>query len=134
MSEVSDLSEVLNDGVLSEPYTILRSTGTFQLGGWVTTEVSIPGYGTVSVASEQDLLMVPEGDRITGSMVFHSQQRIYETQLDSNPTYGQGGYGATKQWVSDKMFWNYQTYRVLKVGPYPNRNFWKAIAIREAGI
>jgi len=82
MSEVSDLSEVLNDGVLSEPYTILRSTGTFQLGGWVTTEVSIPGYGTVSVASEQDLLMVPEGDRITGSMVFHSQQRIYETQLE----------------------------------------------------
>jgi hypothetical protein len=123
MSEVSDLSATIDDGVLSEPWVIERSTGQFQVGGWVTSVINLPGYGVVSVASEQDLLMIPEGDRVTGSMIFHSTQRIYETQEDAN---GQ-------QFVSDKMIWNYQTYRVMKVGTYPNRNYWRAIAVRIQG-
>jgi hypothetical protein len=137
MSEVSDLSAVVDDGVLSEPYTIERSTGVFQLGGWVTTAINVPGYGVVSVATDQDLLMLPEGDRITGSMVFHSLQRIFETQIDGGygqTAYGQGNFGETDQHVSDIMIWNYQRYRVLKVYPYPNRNYWKAIAVRLAGV
>lgn len=127
MSEVSDLSFVIDDGVLSEPWSIVRSTGTFEFGGWVTVETQICGYGVVSVASEQDLLMIPEGDRVTGAMVFHSRCRIYETQFDP------GTFGPGKQWVSDKMLWNYQLYRIMKVGPYPNRNYWRAIGVREQG-
>jgi hypothetical protein len=126
-----DLSDVVTDPDLAESYTIQRSTGSFEFGGWVTTPSTIPGYGVVSVATEQDLEMIPEGDRVTGSMVFHSEARIYETQLD-----GAGGItvGATTQRVSDKILWNYQLYRVLHVSPYPNRNFWKAVAVRMAGI
>jgi len=137
MSEVDDLSFVVDDGVLSESYTIQRSTGLFKLGGWVTDSNNVPGYGVVSVANEEDLLMVPEADRVTGAMVFHSQQRIYETQLDDgygNPNYGSGeGYGATTQRVSDILIWGFQRWRVLHVSPYLNRNYWKAIAVRLAG-
>lgn len=130
MSEVSDLGFVVSDGVLSEPYSIIRSTGSFQKGGWVTSETTIPGYGVVSVATAEDLEMVPEGDRVTGSMVFHSQDRIYETMLDVPAQ------GATVQRVSDIMVWPVGTnrqWRVLSVFPYPNRNYWKAIAVRLAG-
>jgi len=127
VSELDDLSFVVDDGVLSESYTINRSTGTFQLGGWQTVVTSIPGYGVVSVANMEDLDMIPEGDRVTGAMVFHSQQRIYLTQLDSGPN-------GPQQRVSDIIVWNYQQWRVLHVGPYPNRNFWKAIAVRLQGM
>lgn len=132
MSEVSDLSFVIDDGVLSESWTIMRSTGTFIFGGWVTTPTLVDAYGVVSVASEQDLNMLPEGDRITGVMVFHTQTRIFETQLDV-PPYGEGDVGIPNQRVSDIMVWNYQQYRVLHVGPYPNRNYWKALAVRIQG-
>lgn len=134
MSEVNDLSFIMDDGVLGEPYTIQRATGTFVLGGWQIDSVNIPGYGVVSVANDQDMLQIPEGDRITGAMVFHSTKRIYETQLDSNPSYGQGPFGGTTQWFSDIMIWNYQSYRIMKVGPYPNRSYWRGIGVRMAGV
>jgi len=125
MSEMMDLSEVVNDGVLSEDYSILRSTGVFQLGGWATTSTTISGYGVVSVASSEDLEMVPEGDQLSGAMVFHSQEQIFITEFDESA----GGV----QRVSDIILWNSQKYRVLNCWPYPNRNFWKAIAVRMPG-
>ncbi len=132
MSELDDLSFVIDDGVLSESYNIIRSIGQFAIGGWTTSNNTVPGYGVVSVATPEDLEMIEEGDRVTGAMVFHSQQRIYETQLD-----GEGGgpevLGGGTQRVSDIMFWNYQRWRVLHVYPYPNRNYWKAIAVRMQG-
>jgi hypothetical protein len=137
MSEVDDLSFVVDDGVLSDFYTVMRSTGTFQLGGWVTTPTNIQGYGVVSVANNEDLEMIPEGDRVTGAMVFHSQQRIYLTQLDAGygqSDYGESPFGVGIQRVSDILVWNFQQWRVLHVGPYPNRNYWKAIAVRLAGV
>ena len=123
MSEISDLSAIIDDGVLSDSWTILRSIGEFQPGGFVSTSTSIPGYGVVSVASEEDIQSIPEGDQIGGAMVFHSQSRIYETVKDSNGV----------QHVSDILVWNSQQYRVMKVGPYPNRNYWKAVAVRTQG-
>lgn len=128
MSEVNDLSAVVDDGILSETYLIERSTGSFQIGGWVQNSVTINGWGVVSVASQEDLDEVPEGDRVTGAMVFHSEQRIYLTQLDQP---------SDNQRVSDVMVWplgTTQKWRVLHVGPYPNRMFWKAIAVRLAGV
>jgi hypothetical protein len=118
-----DLSRVVAGNLLTESYTIQRSTGFFGPGGSSSVSTSIPGFGVVSVASDQDLQMVPEGDRVTGAMVFHSQERIYETQVDANG----------KQRISDKILWNFQLYRVLTVGPYPNRGFWRAIGVRMAG-
>jgi hypothetical protein len=127
MSEVSDLSEVVDDGTLSEVYVIQRSVGQLQPGGWVTAVTNLPGWGVVSTAREEELKMLPEGDRVTGAMVFHSMERIYETQLDGVLV------GNPQQRVSDKMIWYDQVWRVLAVFPYPNRNYWKAIAVRLQG-
>lgn len=137
MSEVGDLAFVVDDGVLSESYTVERSTGVFALGGWQMSSVNVPGYGVVSVANAEDLEMVPEGDRATGSMVFHSQARIFITQMDQgygNPDYGDHGFGGSVQRVSDILIWNRQRWRVLTCYQYPNRNFWKAIASRLGGM
>jgi hypothetical protein len=121
MSEI-DLSDVINDMTLAEEYTIQRLSGLFQLGGWQQTVTTIDGYGVVSVASDEDLLRIPEGDRLTGAMVFHSECEIYITELEGI------------QRISDQLLWNNQLYRVCHVAPYgPNRNYWKAIAVRMAG-
>jgi hypothetical protein len=137
-----DLSRVVAGNLLTESYSILRSTGYFAIGGYKTKATEIPGFGVVSVATDQDLLMVPEGDRVSGAMVFHSEQRIYETQMDAHPPnsgFGQGGYdGGTygsgpTQHVSDIILWNFQKYRILNVGPYPNRQYWRAIGVRLSG-
>lgn len=127
MSEVSDLAFVVDDGVLSESYSIARETGSFQIGGFVTTERIVPGWGVVSVANAEDVEMIPEGDQITGAMVFHSQQRIFATQKDVTPV------PSGTQYVSDQLIWEFQRWRVLHVYPYPNRNYWKAIAVRMQG-
>jgi hypothetical protein len=122
--------------MLPEPYTIQRSTGQFTSSGWITTPTNVAGYGVVSVASAQDLNMVPEGDRVTGAMVFHSQQRIYETQQDGGygqADYGGGGFGTAQQFVSDQIAWKGQLYRVLNVSPYPNRGYWRAVGVRMSG-
>jgi len=123
MSEVSDLSEVIDDGILGEPFTINRSTGVFSLGGYVITPVSIAAYGVVSVARDEDLREIPEADRVTGAMVFHTSTRIYLTQQDADGT----------QHISDIVLWNYQLYRIIHVGPYPNRTYWKALGVRIQG-
>jgi hypothetical protein len=136
MSEMGDLSFVVSDGVLSEDYQIIRSTGVFQSGGWVTSSTVVPGYGVVSVASEEDLESIPEMDRVTGAMVFHSVDRIFLTEQDNSlgdQGYGSGGYGVVIQRVTDIFVWNNTRWRVLHVSPYPNRGFWKAIAVRLAG-
>jgi hypothetical protein len=130
MSEVDDLAFVITDGVLSEPWTIQRSTGSFQLGGWVTTSTTIDAWGVVSVAQPEDLEMIPEADQVTGIMVFHTQQIIYITRKDKPEN------GVEVQRVSDIMIWpvgTLQRWRILHVFPYPNRNYWKAFGVRMSG-
>ncbi len=122
MSEVGDLSFVVNDGVLSESYQIERTIGTFGLGGFSQSSTTIPGWGVVSVATQKDLEMIPEGDRPSGAQVFHSEEVIYETLETSTQS--------SSQYVSDVMIWGNTRWRVLAVWPYPNRNFWKAVAVR----
>ena len=131
-----NLTRVVAGNMLPESYTIQRSTGEFTSNGWVQTPTNVLGYGVVSVADKQDLNMVPEGDRVTGAMVFHSQQRIYETQLDGGygqPSYGAGGFDEATQRVSDQIFWRGQLYRILNVSPYPNRGYWRAVGVRMSG-
>jgi hypothetical protein len=130
MSEVSDLAFVIDDGTLSEDFIIARQTGSFQIGGWIHTEQQIPGWGVVSVATAEDLEMVLEGDKLTGAMVFHSQQRIYITEEDNGPP---PDFKPGTQYISDQMIWNNHRWRVTECFPYPNRNYWKAIAVRMKG-
>lgn len=132
-----DLSDVVA-GDMGESYTIIRSTGVFQRGGWtINSTTNVPGFGIVSVAQPEDLEMIPEMDRITGAMVFHSVDRLYLTELDQGGFgaggFGQDGYGSVAQRFTDIIVWNNLQWRVMHVSPYPNRGFWKSVAIRLQG-
>jgi hypothetical protein len=117
-----DVSEVILDGDLAQPFTILRSTdGKFVMGGWQDRLVTIKAFGVITVASVEQLRMVPEGDRVTGAMAFYSTQQLFKTHVD--PTPGN----------SDILMWRGQKYRVSEVKPWADSGYWMAIGVRISG-
>lgn len=116
-----DMSEVVNDPDFAQAFQIIRSSGgAYVLGVFNESQTTITSYGVISVAQPRDLLQLPEADRVTGMMVFHSQQPIFETSQNR---------GAT----SDILIWQEQQFRVQNVFPYRDYSYWKAFAVRMQG-
>ncbi len=116
-----ELQDVVNDYDLADNFTILRSEGSFVAGGWQDKKTSIPVWGVVTVATDKQLQMIPEADRVTGARMFLCEQPLYTTSEMNSGT-------------SDILVWGNQQYRVLSVGPYENRGgYYCAIASRMSG-
>lgn len=120
-----NLSAVVMDAHLAECFTILRSSGQWAPGGWVEGPVtSIPVFGVITVADAKALEMVPEGDRITGSLQVFCNQAIYTTAVDARPD---------APAVSDRIKWRGCIYRVQNVSNWCSWGFYSAIAVRMEG-
>jgi hypothetical protein len=131
------VAEVVLDPDLAENFTVNRLTGSFQLGGWVQTSTTIQFYGIVTVASNKDLQMIPEGDRVTGSMLFHSTERMYLTELDTgtySPSMCTPATGIPEQHISDQISWRGQLFRIISVAPWADFGYWRAIGVRMSGV
>jgi hypothetical protein len=116
-----DLTRVVNNPLLCQSFTILRSTGQQGPGGWINQETSLTAYGVISVARYRDLLMIPEGDRTTGAMVFHSSSPMYLTRIGAN------------QGISDILLWRGEQYKVSSVAHYEDYGYYSATAVRMLG-
>lgn len=114
-----NVSEVINDPDLVQPFTILRSIGEFVSGVWESETTQIDGLGVIAEVSERDLDMVPEGDVVKGMRVFWSVAQIYATHA----TEGIGG-------SSDILLHRGSSYRVLKVELYGDYGYYRAVATR----
>lgn len=68
------------DMIAPQPFTILRSTGKFVPGGFDSTTTSIPVFGPVQQASDREIQMLPEADRVSSIRSFWSTQPMYETR------------------------------------------------------
>jgi hypothetical protein len=110
-----DLSEVVNDSDFAQLFTVRRLTGSYVNGAWVTSAVDIQIYGIVTVASNKDLQMIPEGDRVTGSMLFHASQPLYITELQGGAGQSPFGYSGPVQETGNQIAVNGQLY--LSVAP-----------------
>jgi hypothetical protein len=120
-----NVAEVVSDPDLCQTVTVQRSHGAFALGGWSDSQATtstFPISAVVTVASENDLRQVPEGDRVAGAMMFHTTQPLYLT------------HGATPQAAdSDILVWNGNRYRLIKIWPYVNYGYYKAMGVRMSG-
>ena len=117
-----DMSDIVKSPEWGQSFTIYRGPGSWLNGVWQPGSDPVQGQGAVTVATANDLEMIPEGDKVVGAMVFHSQQPIYQTYGDAN------GAGAS----SDIIVWRDQRYRVLQVGPFCDYGFYRAICTRMA--
>lgn len=103
----------------AQSYTVYRETGSWQAGRWVSKEASLTMTGTVTVAKPNDIMQIPEGERVTGAMCFYSLEPIYETRL-GNPSEG----------TSDQVEWNGSRYRIYSIMPWSDYGYCKAIGVR----
>jgi hypothetical protein len=116
---VIDVSEVITDPDFAQPFSILRTTGSFGEGGWIpNASTSIPTYGVITVANEKELDQIPEGDRIKGAMIFHTVTEIRTTNV--------GG-------ISDQIEWNGDLYKIYQVAPWKDYGYYRAIGSRLTG-
>jgi hypothetical protein len=115
-----EVTDVCNAPELAQDYTIQRSAGSWVDGVWQSATTDVAGFGVISVAKPKDLQMIPEGDKITSAMVFHSELPIYTTHENGD---GQGG-------SSDILIWRGNRFRVIQVAEYVDYGFFRAIATR----
>lgn len=114
------VAEVVNDPEFAQPFEISRSTGQWIVGKFQSTAVLVPGYGVIADPTNEEINMVPEGDRAEGVMVFWSSQPMYTTHAD-----GKGGDGS-----SDILCWRGLKFRVLNVKQFQDYGYYRAIGVR----
>lgn len=69
------------DMIAPQPFTVLRSTGQWVAGGFQPNQTTlIPMFGPVQQASDKEITMLPEADRIGAIRSFWSTQPIYTTR------------------------------------------------------
>lgn len=113
------VAEVVNDPDLAQPFTILRSGGSWVNGVWQSLTTQVQSYGVIAEPTVREIEMIPEGDLVRGAIVFWSAQPIYGTHA----TNGSGG-------SSDILIWRGHNYRVLDVKQYQDWGFYRAMATR----
>lgn len=77
-----EVQDVVADAEMTapEPWTILRSVATYQWGGVASSVTPIPTSGPVRVASNREIQMLPEADRVGSIRAFYSLQPVYMTR------------------------------------------------------
>jgi hypothetical protein len=121
-----NLAEVVNDADFAQEFEITRSHGGSWIAGkWVNETIGVPGYGVIQPATPEELEQVPEGDRVKGSLSFHSEAPLFETH-----TYGPNDKFAG---TSDVICHRGQKYRLVKVWQWEDFGYYKAIGARISG-
>lgn len=122
-----NVSRVLASTNFNQEFTVYRKKGHWDKGKIIQTEDTLTLRGVVSVASPKQLQQIPEGDRVTGTMVFHSPSEIFTTRAsgtESTSTYG----------TSDELEWQGKRYKVISVLPYVDYGYYKAFATYMEGV
>lgn len=121
-----NLSEIVVDPDFAQEFSILRSNGgSWQLGKWVNATITVPTFGIIQPSTPEELEQVPEGDRVKGALSFHSETVLFETHTNApnDPNAG----------ISDIIAWRGQSYRLIKVFPWEDFGYYKAIGVRMSG-
>jgi hypothetical protein len=79
---VISVEEIIQDPdmISPEPFTILRSQGQFVLGGFQSTTTAVPVFGPVHQASDKEIQMLAEADRVGAVRSFWANIAIYTTR------------------------------------------------------
>lgn len=120
-----NVSRVINSSKFRQlkPFTVYRKTGDWVAGRFEETETAIPMDGVVTAAGTKDILQVPEGDRTSQLMVFHSTQPLFVTHDDVE---GKG--------TSDQIEWHGERYRLLQIKDWSDFGYYKAFGTSMSGV
>lgn len=118
-----NLSGVIHSPMLSQTITIMRTSGTWENGGFIAgPPKKLNMTGIVTVASARELVKVPEGDRQSGAMKVLTTERLYVTGEINDASN-----------CSDVLLWRGERYRIYSVSPDTDYGFYRSIAMRIGG-
>jgi hypothetical protein len=125
------VEELITDPDFCQDYTVWRETGSWSEGVFNTVENALPYSGVVTAATPKELIILPEADRVSGMMTFYSVAGypLYQTRLGATTSTDSDGQDGT----SDQLEWHGQRYKIIKVWPYVDYGYWKALATRMEG-
>lgn len=118
-----NVGRIINSPKFSQTFTVWRKTGSWALGRFIETEQSIPMLGVVTAAGTKDIIQVPEGDRTSQLMVFHSTMPLYVTHDDVK---GRG--------TSDEIEWHGERYRLFQIKDWSDFGYYKAFGTSMGGV
>ncbi len=110
-----NVSRIIKSPKFAQTFSVFRKSGNWVDSRWVQTESEIKMTGVVTVANAQEIIQIPEADRTTGVMCFHSTQELFTTN---------------KKGTSDEIAWQGNRYRVYSVYPWIDYGYYKAFGIK----
>lgn len=123
-----NVSRVVNNPRFAKSFTIVRSQGGKfdDAGVWQDSVVSVDMYGIIQPATPKELEQVPDGDRVKEVKSFHSEQEMKVTHTT--------GLNDTNAGLSDLVtLENGTQYRLVKLYPWEDFGYYKALGVRIAG-
>lgn len=106
-----------------KPFTVNRKSGDWVAGRFVQAETAIPMEGVVTAAGTEDIMQVPEGDRVSQIVVFHSTLPLYVTHDDVD---GKG--------TSDEIEWHGQRYRLFQGKDWSDFGYFRMVGVSMGGV
>ena len=118
-----NLSRVVTSlGLNAQRLTITRTTGSFGKGGWVVEDTcTMQVLGVAYPSSSREILHVPEGDRVVGSITFLTKEPLFVTHNTQN------------QGISDRITWKGEQYEIHYVFPFSDYGYYMSVGNRLTG-
>lgn len=121
-----DLSSVVIDPRISQPFTLYRASGDWVGARFVEKESEpITAIGIISIANAKQIEFIPEGDRVGGEIAIHTYTPLYcsRNTQDSN--------GEQKSYIADEILWHGERYKIYQVNDYSDYGYYFAIGQRK---
>lgn len=119
------VAEMMDDPDFAQEFIIYRTTGTFVGGRFTTTTSQVPGYGPLEPHDEKELVPLPEGDTLQGSIDIYTREPLNTTIL------------AQHTWepdrLSDEVEWMGYRYKVINSLPWGDFGYYRSLAVRKFG-
>lgn len=111
------IGELIKDPCFCTKFTIIYRGGSFVRGVYKPVDKSVPVIGVARPSSADDLDLLPEGDRVKGSMSFYTNEPIIVTNTESAPL----------------IKWHDRTYKIIHTEDFVESGFFKAIGTLMTG-
>ena len=116
-----NVASVVHSPMLSQKITVMRRWGKWENGLFVRgLSEKLTIKGVITIAKPEDLEILPEGDRQSGTLRVLTTEKLYQT-------------GEEETGLSDVIVWRGNQYRLISVSPDVDYGFFRSLAVKMRG-
>ena len=123
MNSLLNLSEALLSPEFLQTVKVYRNIGGYwEKGKFIQEEQVFREEMVVCTASDKEIEMLPEGDRIKDAKTFHCLKELFITQDEENSSR-----------TSDMLEWKGHRYKIITLTDNSDYGYYKAYAVKVRG-